>query len=525
MKGPRWGNWFAVLLLCAGFVVPRPASCRSKSSTGVPKRTRQDQETAARLQKEAEKAIAEQNLVEAQRILTEAYVSFPTPQILFQLGIVAAKEGRLLDAHDLIRRYESDPASVLDAATKADIAKLLARQRPPSGKVLVLGDDGAIVRVDGRVVGSLPLVQPLLVSPGDSHTIALDFPEQQIPAQVKVSAGRFAEVRINRATRTVLLTVLPAFVVLSDFRDVPQAQMKKLDEAIEAGVQGEKKSVLRREMALLQAPEVAQCLDRVDCQATLAEKNEVDGLIRLSVENTSARTGGAPSFKLTLELLDPTVGAIASQASRELPPERAPTAMIEMLSQIIGDASQRRRGTLDLHSSPEGSEVYAGERLLGITPLQRATWVGRYELSFRKPGFAKEVAQAEVFDGKSTDIMVTLKPGVTMPPPPPPSRFALEFTPHTFRPPRPFWRWLVGGAAVASGLVLVGVGGSGLNTGGCTIDSPCSTGDNIKTYKDSKGPGAILLSIGVGVVLGGAAVIALPEEKQQHDKYLLLFKP
>lgn len=516
-------RWLAVCFVLQWLFCLGPAAWARHRPT-TPKKTRHDQEAAAQLIQDAEKTIAEGKLVEAQKLLTDAYLTYPGPQILYWLGLVALKEGRILDAHDLLRRYESDPASVIDQNAKAEIARLLSKQRPPSGKVLVLGDDGAIVRVDGRVVGSLPLVQPLIVSPTESHTIALEFPEQQIPAQVKVAAGRFAELRINRATRAVLLTVLPAFVVLSGYRDVPSAQMTKLDEAIEAGVQGEKKSVLRREMALFQAPELAGCLDLVHCQAKLAEKNEVDGLIRLTVENTSARTGGSPSFKLTLQLLDPTVGAIAGQASRELPPERAPTALAEMLSQIIGDSALRRRGLLSLRSTPDGAEVYAGERLLGETPLQKAAWVGKYDLIFRKKGFAKAEAQTEVFDGKTSELDVQLKPGVTEAPPPPPSRFSLEFTPHSFRAPRPFWRWLAGGAAIAGGAVFLGVGISGLAAGTCSKDSPCPLEGNTTFYRDSRGPGALLTGVGIVFLLGGTALIAIPEKKQQHDKYLLLFK-
>ena len=521
----RWGIISTLLLTLIGEV---PAVVAKPRNTGpqIHKRSLQDQEASTQLVKDAAKALAEQNLVEAQRLLTEAYLKWPSPTILYHLGVVAAKEGRLLDAHDLLRRYESDPASTPDPAMGAEIQRLLSKQRPPSGKVLVLGDDGAIVRVDGRVVGSLPLVQPLLVSPGDSHIISLEFPEQQVPAQVNVSAGRFAELRINRATRSTLLTVLPAYVVLTEYSDVPQPSTIKLDEAIELGVQGEKKSVLRRETALKSAPELASCLDQIDCQAKLAEKTEVDGLIRLSVENTAAKTGGAPSYKLTLQLLDPTVGAIAGQASRELPPERAGTAIPEMLSQIIGDASLRRRGTINIRTIPEGVEVYAGARLLGKTPLVRATWVGRYELSFRKPGFAPEVATTEVMDGKSSELEVNLKPGVTLPPPPPPSKFDIQFMPRTIQHPRPFWRWLVGGGTVAAGLILLGVGGSAIaESSNCSISVPCG-GMNGEPfyYRNSTSAGNAMVSIGVLLIAGGGAMIAIPGSKEQSDFFRILYK-
>ena len=95
---------------------------RDRRNTGpqIHKRSLQDQEASTQLVKDAAKALAEQNLVEAQRLLTEAYLKWPSPTILYHLGVVAAKEGRLLDAHDLLRRYESDPASTPDPAMGAE---------------------------------------------------------------------------------------------------------------------------------------------------------------------------------------------------------------------------------------------------------------------------------------------------------------------------------------------------------------------------------------------------------------------
>ena len=103
---------------------------------------------------------------------------------------------------------------------------------------------------------------------------------------------------------------------------MPQPSMVKLDEAIEAGVQGRKSRFSVEKLQASPAPELASVLDQIDCQAKLAE-NRSRWADSARWKTPRRGTGGAPSYKLTLQLLDPTVGAIAGQASRELPPERA----------------------------------------------------------------------------------------------------------------------------------------------------------------------------------------------------------
>jgi hypothetical protein len=199
--------------------------------------------------------------------------------------------------------------------------------------------------------------------------------------------------------------------------------------------------------------------------------------------------------------------------------------MTEMLSQIIGDASLRRRGTLSVRSVPDGAEVYAGDRLLGKTPFTRAAWVGRYDLTFRKPGFAPESAKTEVKDGKTSELDVRLAPGVTLPPPPPPSRFDIAFTPRTIVHPRPFWRWLVGGATIAGGLVLVGFGASAISvSSACSITAPCMGTDGTSYYRDSSALGTGFVVSGLLVSAAGGALIAIPGSKQQSDLLTILFK-
>ena len=191
-------------------------------------------------------------------------------------------------------------------------------------------------------------------------------------------------------------------------------------------------------------------------------KTEVDGLIRLTVENNDgANVGESPSCQADASAARPDGGAIAGQASRELPPERAGNGNDRRCCLRSRDASLRRRGTLSVRLFPDGAEVYAGDRLFGKTPFTRAAGrTLRSDVSC-KPGFAPERPRSKT--ARPAKLGRSPGAGVTLPPPPPPSRFDIAFTPRTIAHPRPFWRWLVGGATIAGGLVLVGFGASAIS--------------------------------------------------------------
>jgi hypothetical protein len=155
-------------------------------------------------------ALSAGNLPTAEARLSEAYRLWPRPEVLYQLGRLALLSGRTLQAQDLFRRYLADPTRPTDEAATQFAEKQLTQPSKDAGSVSVLSEPGALVSVDGRVIGSLPLPLPLSLSPG-SHTVALEFADKRLEAPVQVQIGRITELRMSRASGTVLVSVLPAF--------------------------------------------------------------------------------------------------------------------------------------------------------------------------------------------------------------------------------------------------------------------------------------------------------------------------
>ena len=91
-----------------------------------------------------------------------------------------------------MRRFLADPASSEDAAAKAEADKFVDQPRPASGDVLVVGERGALVSVDDRVVGMLPLPLPLLLGSGD-HKVTLDVNGRRLEGPVRVLPGRTSD--------------------------------------------------------------------------------------------------------------------------------------------------------------------------------------------------------------------------------------------------------------------------------------------------------------------------------------------
>lgn len=170
---------------------------------------------AERLEK-GKQALAASDYATAYSEIVAAYRLAPSALALLALGQLAQREGRLLQAQDLLRRYLAE--SGVEAA--ADVAAVLAQPSPPFAEVKVLGPRGALVSVDERLVGSLPLTRPLLLGAG-KHPIALELPPrrralvgQRIEGAVNVRPGRRMEVRFNERSDVMFVSMRPAVLTV-----------------------------------------------------------------------------------------------------------------------------------------------------------------------------------------------------------------------------------------------------------------------------------------------------------------------
>lgn len=506
-----------LLLLAAPVLLTAPALARKGkdkgggSGGGLADRARV-------LRQQGVAAITAKDFAGASDSLSQAYRVSPDAETLYQLGRLAWASGRTVFAQDLMRRFLADPASANDPATKKDAEQIGEQPRPPSGEVAIVGERGALVLVDERVAGMLPLPLPLLLASGE-HRITLEMGQRRIEGPVKVLPGRLSELRFNVNSDAVVSRVVPAVVWLPEFKGVPAEAQRLLSQTIDNSVRKQRLSVVPKGVALAQAPRLADCLAQLDCQDKLTTVNEADYLLSSTIEATGDLTQS--DWSLRLALVEATTGDYAAQLNEpctRCTADQASTTLDALVGRLLRDGMVKPRGILEIQSTPPGADVLTTERKLGQTPYQRAAFVGSYSLVVKQAGYKLHTVTVVVEEGKKATLKIELvneaeppKPplpppvAVVAPPPPPPPPPPKPVEPAaTERAPRPVWRLALGASLIGAGVLLGGFGVSGLVQHGKPAD------DLKRTYFDTQDKGIALLTVGGLFAVGGAVLIALP---------------
>ena len=477
-------------------------------------------EQASSLRQRGTSAIASKDFVTAYELLAQSFRLAPEAQTLYQLGRLAWQSGRTVSAQDLMRRYLADPSSGGDPAARKDAEQILEQPRPASGEVTIFGERGALVLVDERVVGMLPLPLPILLASGD-HRVTIEAADKRSEGPVKVLPGRLSELRFNSATNAVVSRVIPAVVWLPTWQGVPSAAQRLLQQILEQGVQRQKLSAVPKGIALAQAPRLADCLDQLDCLDKLAAVNEADYVLVSNVEATGDLMQG--DWTLRLSLVDSTTGDYAGQLTQSCSrctTDKAGTMLDETLSRLFKEGTARPRGSLEVLSSPAGADVLLTERKLGQTPYQRAAFVGSYPVVVKQSGYKLHSETITVTEGKKAVLKAELlregESSRPAPPPLPPSSAATTWVPSVLdREPRPLWRIALGASAIGVGVLIGGFGVSGLIQDGKCADPLC------QTYFDTRNKGVGLLVAGGVLAIGGSVLLALPGTRRPRTAFHL----
>lgn len=502
-----------------------------------------------------EAALQAGDLAAAEQALTAAYRQAPHADLLFQLGRLAVAQQQLLAAQDLFRRYLNDPTATPDPAKTAEAQKTLARPRPISGKLRVQGDRGGLVSLDGRLLGRLPLVQPLLAAPG-ARTVVIQYPGKLLDVPVEVEAGRMLDIQCTRATGAVFLAIVPSLLVLPELTAVPAAAAEQLLDAVERAAQGEQLALLKPDTLVTLDPELKdapapraeqelrRCLADADCQQRLLRRNKLEHALKVSAKQTvlpaanrtpppAAAPPPAPEqppapqqWDFALELLrTDTLGPARTQALSCTPctEPQAITALQDAVSRTLAAGLVRPRGTLAVTSDPVGAEVRLGERVLGRTPLSLPVWADEYTLELRHPGHEPVRRTVRVAAEKTAALTATL-PAIPPPPPPPsppPPVAPPPAPPRWERAPRPRWRLGLGGSALFLGVTLGALGGLvlGINqNNNCPPPMPMTEpppGCDMETMRTQFNLGASLIPIGSALAVTGIVLLAVPGPRRQ----------
>jgi hypothetical protein len=212
---------------------------------------------------QARAALSAKDYAAARTALTTAFRQSPGADVLFQLGAVAAAEGQTVAAHDLMRRYLHDTAGEGDNPDQKEAQRISEQDSQPAGEVNVLGARGAIVFIDDKLVGALPLALPLLLPLG-LHKVTVELGAQRVEEQIKVLSGQLAEMRVNQRTGVVVVSLPPAIVLVPQ-ESISAPLQKALATALREATPKDRYAVVTREQALAQKPSLATCLDKPSC--------------------------------------------------------------------------------------------------------------------------------------------------------------------------------------------------------------------------------------------------------------------
>lgn len=468
--------------------------------------------------------IASRDFATANRQLGDAYRKNPDPELLYHLGRVAAADGKLVEAHDLLRRYLADPGRAQETPSNADDAQKILRQaRPSAGEVSLLADPGALVVVDEHPVGVLPLPQPLLLT-GGLHSLTLEYKSRKLASPVQVVSGRLIEMRFNAASSAVVFTLRPALLVvpLGSASTLPDVIQRSIAEPLEQAALAERLAVMPLDVALGNTPKLRDCLAQSDCRRELARENKAEYVLSYEVKSRDAAAQN--SWQIDLAIHHATIRTPASTASKACGPctlEQATAGLRDTVGQLISEGTHRKRGSVELKSEPAAAEVHdENGQILGKTPLSLALFEGSHQFAVVLAGFQPEKRRVEIGDNRRVTVSVSLQSDAPEPSPaalqPPPVVAAPAPAPAPVgREPRPVWRIATGSVAMALGVGLIGFGLSGvLLEDQCVRPAPNPLGTCRQVYNSAPTGGGLLLG-GIGLTVAGVVLVAIPGPRRK----------
>jgi hypothetical protein len=199
-----------------------------------PSASPEDKTRAQALLKEGAKLYEKGDLADALEKFNQAYASYASPKLLFNIGQASRGLGRPVDALEAFERFLAEvkdaPADMTDEA-RVSVSELQAKV----GRLLIeCPTAGAEIRVDGKMVGTAPIEKLIAAMPG-GHKIEARHPSAKSAVEdVQVSAGMVQTVVMRLQTLAAPAEVPPVLV--------PAAEVHALAETSPPGLTTEREA-------------------------------------------------------------------------------------------------------------------------------------------------------------------------------------------------------------------------------------------------------------------------------------------
>ena len=450
-----------------------------------------------------DQALAARDGTRADKLLEQAMTRAPQPEVSLRLGRLAELEGRAVEALDHHRRYLDLMGDAADGQVRAQVDAMQQRLREPVAEVELLGPSGSVLYVDGRVVGVLPFSSPMLLS-AKSHRFRIQTGKGRYESDpLELAPQMRAQLHLMPAaagTAVAILSLSSEWLLVIEPPELSSAQRTQIEQSLTTLAKRERATLVQpQRLARALGPKLASCLQDPLCQQRVANELGTRAVVRVRLD--------AAAGKLQAEWFDVDGGGLAAQKERACGPcqgEKLQQAMAALSGELLREAQNHPRGIVEVGSQPAGAAVLIDGQQRGVTPYQRALLSGTHDLTLVLSGYADHRQPLDIQSGKTLTIDVPLTPGV--------SQTQLTESPLTpGRPPRPLWRYLVGGGLMASGLLVGGLGVSALvQNGQCGDTSAPPEGAPCNFLYDTGKVGGGLLGVSAGLVVGGALIMAWP---------------
>jgi len=294
-----------------------------------------------------------------------AYQLSPSPLLLYNLGLWYRRAGQTQVAADLMNRFWATAGPEVTAERRAKAEALInLASTLPNGLLTLSGPAGALVFVDGRLHGALPLESPLWLTTGP-HRVVLETGYRTAQQELTLRSGE---------ERALTLALPDAVLLLSD--ETVMAQNPALLMVAHRAAEDAGLVVIPerdRERLVQSAPDYRDCERSLLCMRRVGKMLGAQSVIMLERRRQGLWAG---------RLLDSDDGALTSGTS-----EGCRTCDSDDLAvrRVIRELAQRRhapRARPLLDSQPPVPLLLDGF-VLGPAPQRLLLTAGEYRLSAR----------------------------------------------------------------------------------------------------------------------------------------------
>lgn len=348
-------------------------------------------------------ALQRNDALQAQRAIELCYQREANPALLELMGQIAEQAGASFAAADFYRRFLEEQPALLES--RRPLLEFIEKVQDRAAEVAVSGEPGALLRVDGRLVGRLPLSRALLLAPG-KRSLSQDLGGRTVSYSLEANAGVPTGLRfVSDSAHVAIETRPPVLLVTYNGLARPDAAEQGASRAVLAGIRqdGQAHDLTAQRLLAEASKRQGDCLMADVCLSSLARKLGAQGAILFS-------SGPVPR----LGYFDSRLGRRTDQVEASCPNCSAAQIAqnIQKLTQeLVTRAVGRSYGMLDIRVQPAGAQVLLGESASPMpVPAVISSQAGATTLLLRKDGFLPLRTQVEVPAEGTQTVELVLRP-------------------------------------------------------------------------------------------------------------------